>query len=172
MSGIEIVGVVASTLQLAEIGMKLSVRLCSFYHQLKDANRSIQTLSSDVSLTCSILHEFAMTLQQDDQTRVCSGQMFHTAQNVLSDCDSTFEQITKMLGKQVSKFEGSRFQRTTGRITMVLLRPDVEVLHGNLDRIRSTMLLMLNVIIYARGVRRCVRQKYPIFYRELNVPVP
>lgn len=35
MSGLEVVGVVASILQLADIGAKLSVKLCSFYRTVK-----------------------------------------------------------------------------------------------------------------------------------------
>jgi hypothetical protein len=35
----------------------LSVKLCTFYKAVKVANKSMQELSSDVSLTCSILNE-------------------------------------------------------------------------------------------------------------------
>lgn len=63
MSGIEILGVDASAVQIAELGMKLSVKLCSFYRQVKDANNSIESLSKDVSFTCSILHQLGVTLQ-------------------------------------------------------------------------------------------------------------
>lgn len=62
MPGIEILGVVASALQIAEIGMKLSVKICSFYRQIKDTNRSMESLSNDVSLTCSILHQPGVNL--------------------------------------------------------------------------------------------------------------
>jgi hypothetical protein len=46
MSHIEILGVVASALQIAEIGMKLSVKIGSFYRQIKDTNRSMESLSN------------------------------------------------------------------------------------------------------------------------------
>ncbi|OQE18901.1 hypothetical protein PENFLA_c020G01011 [Penicillium flavigenum] len=100
MSGLEIVGVIASTFQIAEIGIKLSVKLCSFYRQIKDADNSAQRLASDVSLTCSILHQLGKILEQDSQTKLCSQQAFLTAQEVLEECENIFNQIDEAIQKK------------------------------------------------------------------------
>ncbi|OQE13640.1 hypothetical protein PENFLA_c045G06165 [Penicillium flavigenum] len=143
MSGIEILGVVASSLQIAEIGMQLSVKLCSFYRQIKDTNRCMESLSNDVSLTCSILHQLGVTLQQDDQTKICSVQAYRTAEKVLNE----FEAQNLQTGK-------SRLRWEAHRLTIAFVASDLDVLKSNLERLKSTMLLMLNVILYAGQVRR------------------
>jgi len=156
MSGIEIVGVVASTLQIAEIGMKLSVKLCSFYRQIKDADQSAQRLSSDVSLTCSILHQLGKALEQDKDTKLCSQQALLTAQEVLRECKKIFKQIEETIEKKDPGSGKNKWKRGTRRLTIVLLGPDLDVLNSHLDRLKSTMLLMLNVIMYARELNRYV----------------
>lgn len=156
MSGIEIVGVIAGSLQLAEVGMKLSVKLCSFYRQIKDADHSAQRLATDVSLTCSILHQLGKTLEQDRQTQLCSQQAFLTAKEVLGECKDIFRQIEDAVEKKDPGSGKGRWERGTRRLTIVILGPDLDVLKSHLDRLKSTMLLMLNVILYARKISRYV----------------
>lgn len=45
MSGLEVLGFVASIAQIAEIGIKLSVSLCLFNRQVQDANKAMNGLS-------------------------------------------------------------------------------------------------------------------------------
>lgn len=156
MSGLEVVGIVASTFQLAEIGIKLSVKLCSFYRQIKDADHSAQRLASDVSLTCSILHQLGKILEQDSQTKLCSQQAFLTAQEILEECEKIFKQIDEAIEKKDPGSGKSKWERGTRRLTIVILGPDLDVLKSHLDKLKSTMLLMLNVIMYAREINRYV----------------
>ncbi|KAJ5250128.1 hypothetical protein N7489_000538 [Penicillium chrysogenum] len=154
MSGLEVIGVVASIIQIADLGAKLSVKLCTFYKAVKVANKSMQELSSDVSLTCSILNELGKTLEQDDQTRLCSKQAFFTAQEVLQECKSVFEEIDTAIEKHSQDNEKNRLMRHARKITIALLGPDLNVLKSNLERLKSTTLLMLHVIMYAGQLRK------------------
>ncbi|OQE32982.1 hypothetical protein PENFLA_c001G06763 [Penicillium flavigenum] len=154
MSGLEVVGVVASIIQIADLGAKLSVKLCTFYKTVKVANKSMQELSSDVSLTCSILNELGKTLEQDDQTRLCSKQAFSTAQEVLQECKSVFEEFDTAIEKHSQDNEKNRLTRHARKITIALLGPDLDVLKSNLERLKSTALLMLHVIMYAGQLRK------------------
>lgn len=156
MSGLEIVGVVASTLQIAEIGMKLSVKLCSFYRQMKDADHSAQRLANDVSLTCSILSQLGKALEQDKETKLCSQQAFLTAQEVLGECEKIIKQVEETIEKKDPSSGRNKWERGTRKLTIVLLGPDLDILKSHLDRLKSTMLLMLNVIMYAREINRYV----------------
>ncbi|KAJ5567563.1 hypothetical protein N7535_006869 [Penicillium sp. DV-2018c] len=151
MSGLEVVGVVAGILQLADIGAKLSVKLCTFYRTVKVANRSLQDLSSDVSLTCSILNELGKTLEQDDQARLCSKEAFSTAQDVLQECRAVFQQIETAIEKYDQDTEANRLRRGARKITAVFLGPNLDVLKSNLERLKTTTLLMLHVIIKAKS---------------------
>ncbi|KAJ6027782.1 hypothetical protein N7499_001240 [Penicillium canescens] len=151
MSGIEVLGVIASAIQVAELGMKLSVRLCTFYRDIKAANQTIQNLSSDVSLTCAILHELGETLQTDEQSKVCSDQAFRTVEKVLAECKDVFQQIEIIAEKETSKIGSNRLSQ---KLSVAMMRPDLEMFQTHLERLKSTMLLMLNVIMYAGQIRR------------------
>lgn len=63
MSGLEALGIAASIIQVADLGTKLSVKLFSFYRELKGANESIQNLSSDVAITSATLRELGESLK-------------------------------------------------------------------------------------------------------------
>jgi hypothetical protein len=154
MSGLEVVGVVASILQIAEVGTELSVKLCAFYRTVKGANRSLQGLSSDVSLTCSILNQLGRALEQDDQAKLCSQQAFGTAQEVLGECKAVFQQIETAIEKYDRDAETNRFRRGARRITAAFMGPNLDVLKNHLERLKTTTLLMLHVIMYAGQLRK------------------
>lgn len=102
MSGLEVVGVSAGIVQIADLGIKLSIKLCSFYRRVKDAKQSMQNLSSEVSLTCAILQELGATLRQDAEAKVCSEKAFKTAQEVLDECTIIFNRIDEAIEKEKS----------------------------------------------------------------------
>ncbi|KAF4763937.1 hypothetical protein N7455_010378 [Penicillium solitum] len=154
MSGIEVLGVVASILQIADLGAKLSVKLCTFYRTVKVANQSMQDLSCDVSLTCSILNELAKALEQDDQAKLCSEQAFRIAQEVLQECKAVFRQIENAIEKHNQDGEKNCFTRGARKVTVALLGPNLDLLKSNLERLKSTTLLMLHVIMYAGELRK------------------
>lgn len=72
MSGLEAAAVAASILQIADIGIKLSINLYNFYHKIKSADQSLRALSSDIALTCNVLQQLGSTLKQDDEAKLCS----------------------------------------------------------------------------------------------------
>lgn len=158
MSGLEVVGIVASIIQLADVGAKLSVKLCSFYRTVKVANQSLEGLSSDVSLTCSILNELGKVLEQDEQAKICSKQAFCTAQEVLTECKAVFQKIEGALEKYEQETEPNPIRRGARKISAAFAKPDLDVLKSNLERLKTTTLLMLHVIMYAGDLR-----KYAVF---------
>jgi hypothetical protein len=154
MSGLEILGIAASILQIADLGATVSVKLCTFYRQLKSADQSAQSLSSEVALTCSILRQLGENLKQDEQTRLYSAQAFDTAQEVLRECEKVFRRISAAVDESRADATSNALQRAAKRLGFVLMEKELEVLRGNLERLKSTMLLLLNVIMYAGQVRR------------------
>ena len=55
MTGVEVVGLVASVVQIAQLGVRLSVKLYGFSHKVKHANKSIETISQEIALTGNVL---------------------------------------------------------------------------------------------------------------------
>lgn len=159
MSGLEAVGIAASILQIADVGMKVSINLCQLYSKVRRADSSLQTLSSEIALTCNVLHQLGELLKQDAQGSLCSQQALATAQDVLGECRRVFGEIENATERCKQNADDERDKerflgKTFRRMTFVFKEPDLEALRKNLDRLKSTMLLMLNVIMYAGQVRR------------------
>ncbi|ODM20260.1 hypothetical protein SI65_03313 [Aspergillus cristatus] len=153
MSGLEAIGIAASIIQVAELGTKLAVKLCTFYRQVKESNEAVQSLSSDVSLTCSILHQLGDSLKQDAETQLYSAKAFITAQEILGECRKVFDKIDHAVEEQKRDNTKNRVARVTRKFGLALMERDLDVMRTNLERLKSTMLLMLNVIIYAGQIR-------------------
>lgn len=155
MSGLEVIGIVASIVQIADLGARISVQLCSVYRTVKDANDSMRSLSSDVSLTCSVLHELASALKQDSETQLCSPTAFETTTEILKECKAVFEKINDEI-KRDQATEKNPILRGAQKLTLAFQGPDLDLLKSNLERLKSTMLLMLNVTMYAGQIRKYV----------------
>lgn len=155
MSGLEALGVAASVIQVADLGTKLSVKLFSFYRQLKNANESIQLLSNEIALVSAILRELGDNLKEEESSKLCSDEALRTLSRVLHQCRDVLGQIQRMVGNN-NQPEKSRFQQVTGRFRLVLLEPSLDQLKIKLETLKSTMLLLLNVIMYAGQIRRYV----------------
>lgn len=155
MSGLEAIGVAASIIQVADLGTKLSVQLFSFYRRYKNANESIQLLSNEIALVSAILRELGDNLKGEDSSKLCSDEAFRTLHLVLAQCRDVLGQIQRVVdgNDQPGK---SRFQQVTGKFRIVMLEPSLDQLKMNLERLKSTMLLLLNVIMYAGQIRRYV----------------
>lgn len=159
MSGLELAGVAASILQIADLGAQLSIKLVTFCHKVKNADESIQSLSNDVALTSNVLRHLGDNLEQDrKQDRkggLYSNDALGTANGVLEECRKVFEQIGSAIdnpGKDKDSAKGL-FQRAAKRVGFVVMEPQLDALRGNLESLKSTMLLMLNVIMYAGQLR-------------------
>ncbi|OOF96801.1 hypothetical protein ASPCADRAFT_129870 [Aspergillus carbonarius ITEM 5010] len=149
MSGLDIAGLVFSILGIAETGAQLSLKLCNVYRRIKNADRSIESLSSDVGLTCNVLRQLGDNLSHDEHAKLYSAQALSTAQDILRECKAVFDKISKALDESDSSSAKNMFQRVRKRVGFVMVEEELHVLGSNLERLKSTMLLLLNVIIRA-----------------------
>jgi hypothetical protein len=153
MSGLEAIGIAASIIQVADLGTKLSVQLFSLYRRVKSANESIQLLSNEIALVSAILRELGDNLKEEESSKLCSDEAFRTLGLVLNQCRDVLGQIQRVVDDN-DRPGKSRFQQVTGKFRIVLLEPSLNQLKVNLERLKSTMLLLLNVITYAGQIRR------------------
>ena len=151
-------GLLASVVQIADLGVRLSLRLYTFGEAVASADKSIISISKDVSLTSSVLKELGKSLEKDQESRICSENAFQTADGIVKECLEVFDSMDKALTKSMSRL---RLQDSEKRIRTVaaferlrwpFLQPKMQLLRSNLERLKSTLLLMLNVLTYARQV--------------------
>ena len=149
-------GIVASIIQIADVGLRLSLRLYSFGETAASADKAIVSISKDVSLTSSVLQELGEHLKKDRDAPICSENAIKTAEEIGRECLHVFQELDGALEKGLKRLgvggrEKSRWISTVKeRLRWPLLQPKMELLRTNLDRLRVTLLLMLNVMIYAR----------------------
>ena len=148
---------IASIVQVADVGIRLSLRLYAFGETVASADRSISAISCDVSLTSSVLKELGHILQED-KARIYSNTAVKTAEAVVRECSRAFHEMDALLLKKVPQLQSTCMDKKS-RATLMLerlrwpaIKGKIEFLRSNLDRMKSTLTLMLNVIIYAKQV--------------------
>lgn len=65
MSGIEILGIEASVLQIADLACRLSVKLFFFSDKIKDAEKSITSNSQNIAATGATPQQLGNELKKD-----------------------------------------------------------------------------------------------------------
>ncbi|TVY14541.1 hypothetical protein LARI1_G007302 [Lachnellula arida] len=152
------IGIVASVVQLADFGFKLSVKLFTFSKAVASADTSIQEISNDVSLTSTVLSELCQILQADESHVVSENALEATRQTV-NECMSIFEQLDDALDRSLRNLgmlEEKGIARR-GRVALEKLKwpfkqNKMELLRSNLERLKASLALMLQVLSYAREI--------------------
>ncbi|KAL8768482.1 MAG: hypothetical protein Q9209_005273 [Squamulea sp. 1 TL-2023] len=150
------VGIISLIVQIADVGLRLSLRLYTFGETIASADGTISSISKDVSLTSTVLKELGCNLEKDKEAQICSETAIKTAEDVVQECLKVFQEIDAMLEKTVASSGSSgepKAKWTTimaGKLKWPFLQPKMQLLRSNLDKLKITLLLMLNVMTYAR----------------------
>ena len=80
------IGLIASVLQVADIGARLSVKIYTFCHAAVNADDSIRFISKDISHTSAILRELGRCLEEDHKAQLCSENAFRTTSAIVDEC--------------------------------------------------------------------------------------
>ena len=150
---------VASIIQVADKGLRLSLRLYAFGETVASADRSILTISKDVSLTSSVLQELRNVFDSYSG-RICSDNATCTAKQTVQECSNVFQEMDDLLLKKAPRLKLgctdkiARAERMLERLQWPAIKGKIELLNCNLEKMKSTLTLMLNVIIYAQLVSK------------------
>ena len=159
MSGAEaaigLVGLAASVLQMADLGWRVSYKLYAFSKKVHEAGKSIELISQDISATGAVLKQLGSEVEKDERaeakSRLCSQGLIDAASKLVEECRSLFKDLEYSIdGKESNKvILGFRH-----KLKWSYLEPRVELMRTNLERLKSSLAIMLNVLIYAEQVRR------------------
>jgi STAND-like protein len=151
--------VTASILGVAGAGIKLATTLYTYSDAALTADRSVRTIANDISLTASVLSELGTLLEHDNADKLVSTRALETAGQTVTGCKEVFEEIDDAVGKMLGGAKRKEWKgkepsaggmSVWARMKWPLMEPRMRVLQANLERLKSTLLLMLNVITYAR----------------------
>jgi hypothetical protein len=147
-------GVVASVAQLADYGFKLSIKLFAYSEAVSKADKTIQSLSNEVSLTSAVLKELG-TILQEEEAKYVSRTAVEATQGTVQECFSVFEQLNSTLEKSTKGMGERGFSmkmKMAEKLKFPFLEPKIELLRSNLDRLKSSLTLMLQVLSYAKDI--------------------
>lgn len=136
-------GIITSIIQIADVGLRLSLRLYTFGETIASADRTISSISKDISLTSSVLKELGCNLEKDKAAQICSETAIKTAEEVVQECLKVFQEINATLEKTVTSTgsHGEPKAKWTsvmvGKLKWPFLQPKMQLLTSNLDKLKG-----------------------------------
>ncbi|KAF3047264.1 hypothetical protein E8E11_003270 [Didymella keratinophila] len=138
----ELLGLVASVVQVAGAGIQLLKTLYDYVDGVATADRSIKDVAAEIKLRNILKHEETASL--------VSKKAVKTTNDTITECSTLFAQIDATLKK--SK------KNTFGRLTLPFRDTKLEPLRSHVDKLKSTLQLLMQVFTYA----------YQVASRKLN----
>jgi hypothetical protein len=140
----EVVGLVASVVQLAGAGLKLSQALYQYADGVATADRRIKKIAKDVELTSLVVQELGEIFKKDETANLISVNAVKTANETIKECSEVFKDIQVILDK-------SRLGKM-GRLLLPFRDNKIELLRSQLDKLKSTLELLMQVLMHAQLV--------------------
>ncbi|RAR12464.1 hypothetical protein DDE82_000175 [Stemphylium lycopersici] len=140
----ETLGLVASVVQLAGAGLKLSQALYQYADGVATADRRIKDIAKEIKLTSFVIEELGRIFKQDDTSGLISKSAVETANETLKECSAVFEEIETTLNK--SK------KGKMGRLMLPFRESKIELLRNHIDKLKSTLQLLMQVLAHAYQV--------------------
>ena len=86
MTGVAEIGVTASVIQIANIGLKLSVKLYNLTSNVTSVDTAIASILRDVKLTSTVLKELGDTSTKDKESHIFNDNAVQTASGIVQEC--------------------------------------------------------------------------------------
>ena len=164
----EVVGLTASIIQISGAGVKLSTALYTYIGTAVRADQDISDIAGDVALTSNVLDCVGKVFKEDDSKTVISKRAIDDASSIIKRCEGVFEEIHQLIEKRrkVNK-DGKKCTSTFGKLMWPLKEQRVELLRRRLDSLKTSLLVLLEVLRFAgeraRGyVSLCRSNRYCI----------
>jgi hypothetical protein len=151
----EVVGLVASIIQIAGTGAKLSTALYHYTTSAVRADQDITEIASDVDLTSNALESIGKVFETEYAKSLVSNKAIHDAKSIIKRCEAVFNDITELVDKRrkMSK-DGKKSLGVMGKLTWPLKEQRVELYRRRLESLKTSLALLLHVLQLAQGQAR------------------
>lgn len=142
----------AGVVGLAAFGVHLVEILNKYSSSVKDAKGRTNAILYDTKLMTSVLQQFKDHLDEDTAVSM-SDQAKQIAQDAISRCDIVFQNIHEILTSKRRPDPADPAQPTAslnlrGQLRWPFMEPRLELLRGNLEKIKSTLQLLMRVVTW------------------------
>jgi hypothetical protein len=138
----EVVGLVASIIQIAGAGAKLSSALYHFTTSAVRADQDITDIASDVELTSNALESVGKVFETEDAKSIVSKKAIQDANSIIKRCEAVFTDISELGKKNVS---------VMGKLSWPMKEQRVELHRRRLESLKNSLVLLLHVLQLAQG---------------------
>lgn len=140
----ELLGLVASVIQVAGAGIQLSKTLYDYVDGVATADRRIKDIAAEIKMTSIVIEELGDVFKHEETASLVSKKAVQTANDTITECSALFAQIDATLKK--SK------KNTFGRLTLPFRDTKLELLRSHVDKLKSTLQLLMQVLTHAYQV--------------------
>jgi hypothetical protein len=147
------VGLAASILQIISTGIQASVYLYNLAEAVSSTGSTLKEIADDISFTTSVLEQLKAILESERYYGTATKEALTTADRLVRECSTVFEKIMALLKKHfpVPEFGGKKVAKLT-YLRYTFLLPKIEVMHSNLEKHKTKLILMVQVLTYAKIV--------------------
>lgn len=135
------IGLIASVIQVAGAGLKLSQTLYQYAEGVATADRRIKDIAKEIELTSFVIDELGTIFKQDETSAVLKQDAVRSANETMKECSNVFAEIDATLKK--SK------KGKMGRLMLPFRDNKIELLRSHIDKLKSTLQLLMQVIMLA-----------------------
>jgi hypothetical protein len=151
----EIIGLVASIVQIAGTGAKLSTVLYNYTVSAARADQDITDLADDVESTSSALEGVGKVLETEDAKSIVSARAVQDANKIIKRCEDIFRDILELVEKRRTKTkDGKKALGMVGKLAWPLKEQRVELHKKRLENLKISLLLLLAVLKLAQDQAR------------------
>jgi hypothetical protein len=93
MSGLEILGVAASVVQVADAGLRLSKTIYAYSESVRSADARLGQFAQDVDRTSQIVRSVGLLFSDEKGQRLVAAGGLSTAKDCIQDCEAAFQEI-------------------------------------------------------------------------------
>jgi hypothetical protein len=151
----EVLGLVASIVQLAGAGAKLSSALYNYTTSAVRAEQDITDIAGDVELTSNALESVGKVFETEYAQSIVSKKAIQDANNIIKRCKTVFNDITELVEKRqkVGK-DGKKGLNMMGKLSYPFKEQRVELHRRRLESLKNSLVLLLHVLQLAQGQAR------------------
>ena len=148
--------IATGALQVAGAGFQVVKTLAAYIQAANGFDKSVAAIQLEVKVTSSTLESLSALLNDHEAENICSTKIVGDAQQVFRGCFVAFDEVDRAFRNVVKTGnDGKRPSFSAGaRLKWPLKKGKVETLQANLERLKTTLLLMLSVLSFAREKAR------------------
>ncbi|KAJ4403549.1 hypothetical protein N0V91_006422 [Didymella pomorum] len=140
----ELLGLVASVIQVAGAGIQLSKTLYGYVDGVATADHRIKDIATEIKMTSIVIEELGDVFKHKETASLVSKKAVQMANDTITECSALFAQIDATLKK-------SR-KNTLGRLALPFRDTKLELLRSHVDKLKSTLQLLMQVLTHAYQV--------------------